>query len=81
MGKSELSFFDFITQYPHNFPDRQALAAEFRRLSRRFIGLKDIDSFVELCIAASVLTDPHAVRAITPSLWVEYCLSVDRPFL
>lgn len=80
MGKKgPISFYQFMIHYPHDDPDRLALAANMRELAPKHKELKEIDSLVDLMVASRMLTSNKAKRAVTGSLWCEYCTMTGHP--
>ena len=73
MGKTIINFFDYMMNYPHQFPDRLALAAEMKQLARNHEEVKEIDCLMDLMTFSRLLEDPRAVEAASGSLWFEYC--------
>lgn len=74
MAKKKIrSFYEYMMHYPYKDNCRRALAADLKKLSALYPQLKEINSMMDLMLAVSVLTDPRAVEAATPSLWCEYC--------
>ena len=81
MGKAKkiMSFYDFMMHFYLKDPDRYALAYNMKKLAPRHPQLKGIDSLADLMLSASILTDPDARKAVTGSLWCEYCAVSGHP--
>lgn len=78
MGKG-ISFYDYMRKYPHEDPDRVALAADLARLAPLHKEIKKIDSLVALMKLPRLLKDQNAKKAVTGDLWCEYCAACNRP--
>ena len=79
MGKRFMSFYKFMLRYPHQLPDRIALAAELKRLAPDHKEVKEIDSMMDMMLIARILKDEQAINAVSGSLWCEYCAACGRP--
>ena len=81
MGKTIITFYDYMMHYPHQIPDRLALAAELRRLAPYHEEIKEIDSLMDLMTAGRLLSPGKASDAASGSLWCEYCAASGHPMM
>lgn len=73
MGNRIISFYQYMMDYPHSFPDRLALAAEMQRLASDYPEIERIDSMMDLFNISRLLKDGQALEAVSGNLWCEYC--------
>lgn len=81
MGKEIISFYDFMVSYPHQLPERIALAAELQRLVPAHNEVKEIDSMVDLMLVSELIQNSKAFKAISGGLWCEYCAVSGHPLV
>jgi len=74
-----MSFYEYMMHYPHDIPERLALAENMKKMAPRHKELREIDSMMDLFLAERYLTDDEAAKGITGSLWCEYCIACNRP--
>lgn len=73
MGKTIITFYDYMMHYPHQLPDRLALAAEMEQLARNHREVMEIDSLMDLMNVSRLLQGERSTEAASGSLWCEYC--------
>lgn len=73
-----MSFYEYMLRYPFKEPERVSLAREFRKFGKTSQRLREIDSMIDLMSITDILMDPEAMEAVSPSLWIEYCLHSGR---
>ena len=92
MPEKRISFYWFITKYPHEDPDRKALASGLRELSAtlkaqpkhrkerspRQLDPRKIDSLTDLFAAVEQMKVEYD-GGFLASLWYEYCYISGRP--
>ena len=79
MGKKIITFYEYMMHYPHQIPDRLALAAAMSRLAPHHEEIKKIDSLMDLMAAGRLLAPGKEADAVSGSLWYEYCAVSGHP--
>lgn len=73
-----MTFYQWMQRYPHKDQERIALAKHMKELGKRHTEVKKIKSFMDLMQVATYMTDGEAFRAVSGSLWCEYCTACGR---
>ena len=74
-----MTFYEWIQGDDQEGYERKVLAAHLKELAKRHTEAKKIDSFYDLVTVSTYMTEPDALRAVTDSLWFEYCAATGHP--